>query len=158
MCGRELTWLREAAAKLQRLAVSVPTWLLEQAAIVGALVPDPAQATTHTGDLVTRLNAVSLPAERTWMSWADDRGLHFARTVRGVAERYVLDAGSLRSSEARWLAERTAALAGRFARAGDADVRQDRDEGRRARRRRSTGFWRRGGRGWRSSGSRGWAR
>ncbi len=111
----ELTWLREAAAKLQRLAVSVPTWLLEQAAIAGALVPDPAQATTHTGDLVIRLNAVSLPAERTWISWADDRGLHFARTVRGVAERYDLDAGSLRSSEARWLAERTEALADRFA-------------------------------------------
>ena len=47
--GRADAWLREAAAKLRRLAVSVPTWLLEQAAIAGALVPDPAQATTHTG-------------------------------------------------------------------------------------------------------------
>ncbi|HYZ64459.1 MAG TPA: DNA topoisomerase (ATP-hydrolyzing) subunit B [Acetobacteraceae bacterium] len=110
----ELAWLREAAAKLRGLAVSVPTWLLEQAAIAGALLPDPAQATTRTGEVVTRLNAVSLPAERTWMSWADDRGLHFARTVRGVAERYDLDTGSLRSSEARWLADRHAGLSARF--------------------------------------------
>jgi DNA gyrase subunit B len=111
----ELAWLREAAAKLRGLATAVPTWLLEQAAIAGALIPDPAQATSRTGDLVTRLNAVSAPAERTWVCGADDRGLHFARTVRGVAERYLLDAGSLRSSEARWLAERVGALSGRFA-------------------------------------------
>ncbi len=110
----ELTWLREAAAKVRGLAASVPTWLLEQAAIAGALVPDPAQATSRTGELVHRLNAASLRTERTWLSHADDRGLHFARTVRGVAERYTLDAGALRSSEARWLADRTEALASRF--------------------------------------------
>ena len=110
----ELAWLREAAAKLRGLAASVPTWLLEQAAIAGALVADPAQATARMTDLVNRLNTVSSATERTWLANADDRGLHFARTVRGVAERYVLDAGSLRSSEARWLAERTEALSGRF--------------------------------------------
>jgi DNA gyrase subunit B len=111
----ELVWLREAAGRLQGLAVTVPTWILEQAAIAGALLPDPAQATARAGNLVIRLNAASVPAERTWMCSADERGLHFARTVRGVAERYTLDPGSLRSSEARWLAERTAALHGRFA-------------------------------------------
>ena len=110
----ELTWLREAAAKLRGLAATVPTWLLEQAAIAGALVSDPATATGRMPELVTRLNAVSSALERTWIAQADERGLHFARTVRGVAERYVLDAGSLRSSEARWLAERTEALATRF--------------------------------------------
>ena len=35
----ELAWLREAAGNLHRLAVTVPGWLLEQAAIVGALTP-----------------------------------------------------------------------------------------------------------------------
>ena len=80
----------------------------------GALLSDPAQATSHTTELVNRLNAVSQPAERTWVCSADERGLHFARTVRGVAERYTLDSFSLRSSEARWLAERAAALATRF--------------------------------------------
>ena len=111
----ELAWLREAAGNLRRLSASVPTTLLEQAAIVGALTSDAGKATAVSGDLVQRLNAVSHPAERTWKVWADDRGLHLARTVRGVAERFSIDAGTLRSTEARWLAERTEALMGRFA-------------------------------------------
>ena len=111
----ELAWLREAAGNLRRLSVAVPTSLLEQAAVAGALTPDAGQATAVSGELVQRLNAVSLPAERTWKVWADDRGLHLARTVRGVAERFDVDAGTLRSTEARWLAERAEALHGRFA-------------------------------------------
>ena len=111
----ELAWLREAAGNLRRLSVSVPTSLLEQAAVAGALTPDANQATAVSGELVQRLNAVSLPAERTWKVWADDRGLHLARTVRGVAERFDVDTGTLRSTEARWLAERAEALHGRFA-------------------------------------------
>ena len=111
----ELGWLREAAGNLRRLSASVPTALLEQAAIAGALTSDPGQATAVSGELAHRLNAVSLPAERNWKVWADDRGLHLARTVRGVAERFDVDAGTLRSTEARWLAERTEALYGRFA-------------------------------------------
>jgi len=111
----ELAWLREAAGNLRRLSVSMPTALLEQAAVAGALTPDPGQATAVSGELVQRLNAVSLPAERTWKVWADERGLHLARTVRGVAERFSVDAGTLRSTEARWLAERAKALHGRFA-------------------------------------------
>ena len=35
--------------------------------------------------------------------------------MRGVAEQHTLDAAALRSAEARWLAERAAALAQRFA-------------------------------------------
>jgi len=110
----ELAWLREAAGNLRRLATSVPTWLLEQAAIVGALTPDAARTMAVSNDLVQRLNAVSLLNERTWKVWADDRGLHLARIVRGVAERYSIDSGSLRSVEARWLADRTEGLATRF--------------------------------------------
>ena len=111
----ELAWLREAAGHLRRLSTTVPTSLLEQAAIAGALTQNPDQATAVSGELVQRLNAVSQPAERTWKAWADDRGLHLARTVRGVAERFDVDAGTLRSTEARWLAEQTEALHGRFA-------------------------------------------
>lgn len=111
----ELAWLREAAGQLKRLAVAVPTWLLEQAAVAGALTPDPAQSMMVSNDLARRLDAVSLPAERGWKVTADERGLQLFRTVRGVAERYALDAGSLRSAEARWLAERATALAARFA-------------------------------------------
>ncbi len=110
----ELAWLREAAGNIRRLANTVPTWLVEQAAIVGALTSDPARTTSVSGDLVTRLNAASLPNERTWKAHADERGLHLLRTVRGVAEWHDLDQASLRSSEARWLSERTAALHERF--------------------------------------------
>ena len=110
----ELAWLREAAGNIRRLANSVPTWLVEQAAIVGALTSDPAQATSVSGALVERLNAVSQPFERTWKAHADDRGLHMLRTVRGVAEWHDIDSASLRSSEARWLSERVAALHQRF--------------------------------------------
>ena len=110
----EAAWLREAAGHLKRLAVAVPAWLLEQAAVAGALTPDPAQAMMVSNDLARRLDAVSLPAERGWKVTADERGLQLFRTVRGVAERYAMDAGSLRSAEARWLAERATALSGRF--------------------------------------------
>ncbi len=105
----ELAWLREAAGNLRRLSATVPTWLLEQAAIAGALTAD-RRTTGRSAALVPRLNAVSLPAERGWEVDADERGLHLRRTVRGVAERYTLDAGALRSAEARWLAERHEAL------------------------------------------------
>ncbi len=110
----ELAWLREAAGNVHRLAVSVPAWLLEQAAIVGALTPDTDRTLSVSSELVRRLDALSLPNERTWKVLPDERGLHLARTVRGVAERYSLDTASLRSTEARWLSDRTAALAQRF--------------------------------------------
>ena len=110
----ELAWLREAAGNIRRLASSVPTWLVEQAAIVGALTPDPVRTTSVSGDLVQRLNAVSLPNERTWKAHADERGLHLLRTVRGVSEWHDIDSATLRSSEARWLSDRVAALHQRF--------------------------------------------
>ena len=48
---------------------------------------------------------MSLPTEQGWVVSADG-GLTMSRMVRGVAERYTLDAAALRSAEARWLAER----------------------------------------------------
>ena len=110
----ELLWLREATAKVNGLSGTVPSWIIEQTAIAGALLSDPAQSTLRMADLVARLNAASAATERTWVCSADDRGLHFGRTVRGVAELYTLDPAALRSSEARWLAERAEALHTRF--------------------------------------------
>ncbi len=109
----EVEWLREAAQQIRRLAADqVPTALLEQAAIAGALgaegSPEAAQA------LSARLNDVSLVNERGWIADASD-GLTMRRTVRGVAERYGFDAAGLRSAEARWLTERAEALSRRFA-------------------------------------------
>ncbi len=109
----EVEWLREAAQQVRRLAADqVPTPLLEQAAIAGALSaegsPEAAQA------LSARLNDVSLVNERGWIADTSD-GLTMRRTVRGVAERYGFDPAALRSAEARWLTERHDGLARRFA-------------------------------------------
>ena len=109
----EVRWLREATLQLRRLATAAPVALLEQAAIAGALTSDATRATAAAPDLVARLNAVSLPTERGWVVSAD-AGLTMSRMVRGVAERYTLDAASLRSAEARWLADRAGVLADKF--------------------------------------------
>jgi DNA gyrase subunit B len=111
----EATWLREATARVRRLAAHMPIYVVEQAAIAGALTPDAEQATAAAQLLVQRLDALAAPSERGWKAVADGAGLTVGRTVRGVGERYTLDAATLRSAEARWLAERTKALAERFA-------------------------------------------
>jgi len=110
----EALWLREAGMRLKRLSPNTPIALLEQAAIAGAITADPARSQASAQTLAQRLDAVSLPSERGWKVVADASGLTLARTVRGVAEIHVLDAATLRSSEARWLAERTDALSKKF--------------------------------------------
>ncbi len=110
----EIVWLREATLRLRRLSATAPVALLEQAAIAGALTPDPARATAAAQTLAARLDAVSLQTERGWVVAADGSGLTMGRVVRGVTEKYTLDPATLRSAEARWLAERANALAGRF--------------------------------------------
>ena len=111
----EAIWLREAATRLRRLSATAPLSLLEQAAIAGALQADPERASAAWPDLAHRMNAISLPAERGWQVSSDSHGgLVVARRVRGVAERHVLDAATMRSAEARWLAERTEGLQARF--------------------------------------------
>ncbi len=110
----EAAWLREASLRLRRLSSVIPVQLLEQAAIVGALSPDPARAAAAAQGLVGRLDAISPATERGWIVAADASGLTLARTVRGVAEKHTLDAAAMRSAEARWLAERAEAMAERF--------------------------------------------
>ena len=113
--AEEAVWLREMTLNLRRLAVAIPVSLLEQAAIAGSLTSDVPRAQATAQDLVQRLDAISLPNERGWKVLPDANGLTLARTVRGVLERYTLDAASLRSAEARWLTERAAALGQRYA-------------------------------------------
>jgi DNA gyrase subunit B len=111
----EAMWLREASYRLRRLTPGIPVALLEQAAIAGALTPDLARAQAAAQPLAARLDDVALSAERGWVVMADAAGITLGRTVRGVAERYQIDAATLRSTEARWLNERHEALATRFA-------------------------------------------
>jgi DNA gyrase subunit B len=111
--AHEVAWMREVRQRLAQLAPDIPVALLEQAAIANALRPDPSGSIRALQD---RLNDVSLPAERSWLPVFADGVLTLARTVRGVAERYALDATALRSAEARWLAEQADLLARGYAR------------------------------------------
>ncbi len=121
----EAKFLREAWLNLRRLSTTVPTALLEQAAIAGALTSDFANTIGERAVLADRLAAISAPNERGWVVDADERGLTMRRTVRGVADWHRIDAGSLRSAEARWLFERHGLLQAKFAQ--PASLKLDRD-------------------------------
>ena len=103
----ETAWLHDATRALRRLSVTAPVWILEQAAIAGTLTSDTARAQSRAQALAARLDAASLPAERGWVVSVDAGGLHLGRNVRGVGERYHLDATALRSADVLWLAERS---------------------------------------------------
>ena len=57
----ETAWLREASQRLRRLSATAPLYLLEQAAIAGALTPVLAQGQAASQTLSQRLDAVSAP-------------------------------------------------------------------------------------------------
>ncbi|MBX5471736.1 MAG: DNA topoisomerase (ATP-hydrolyzing) subunit B [Acetobacteraceae bacterium] len=114
MLAPEVSFLRQAYERLARLTSTAPETVLEQAAIAGALTVEAARMPDVAQTLAARLDGISLPTERGWVVAGDATGLVLARTVRGVAERYVLDAAVLRSAEARWLAERAAILQAKF--------------------------------------------
>jgi len=111
----EVEFLRQANARIRRLAAQVPAELVEQAAVVGALTMEGDRATAAAQALALRLNALAPANERGWVASSGEGGLTLARTVRGVQERHVLDATALRSAEARWLDERRDRLARDFA-------------------------------------------
>ena len=121
----EAKFLREAWLNLRRLSDAVPTSLLEQAAIAGALTPDHAGTIGERSVLADRLAAISLPSERGWVVDADGRGLTMRRTVRGVADWHRIDAATLRSAEARWLHDRHSMLMQKFSQ--PATLKLDRD-------------------------------
>ncbi|MBO1074913.1 DNA topoisomerase (ATP-hydrolyzing) subunit B [Roseomonas marmotae] len=102
--------LRQAAGRIRRLASNVPAELVEQAAIAGALTLDSVKADAAAQVLAQRLDAIALPSERGWKVSAGTT-LSMGRTVRGVAERYTMDATALRSADARWLEDRREPLA-----------------------------------------------
>jgi DNA gyrase subunit B len=111
----ELPFMRQASRRIADLARDIPVAYVEQAAIAGLLGATPETAGDLAPVLAARLDAISLPNERGWMVAVDAQGVTMARTVRGVAERYTIDLAMLRSSDARWLAERAGRLEARFA-------------------------------------------
>ncbi|POF64015.1 DNA gyrase subunit B [Novacetimonas maltaceti] len=110
----EVAFIRDVSRALSRLAVRAPVWILEQAAIAGALSANPAATPERVIALQSRLDAVSAESERGWKVAASADGLEMARSVRGVGEVYRLDPATLRSAEVRWLSEHHDRIAADF--------------------------------------------
>jgi DNA gyrase subunit B len=80
--------------------------IVEQAAIAGAFnletMNDPARASEIVAEVARRLDFVSEETERGWEGIVtSENGLRLERTVRGVRESHLLDAGLIGSSDAR---------------------------------------------------------
>jgi DNA gyrase subunit B len=110
----ETGWLREAVLRLNAMSRLLPVTYLEQMAVSGMLSPEALEDPERARALAGRLNSLALPAERGWVVSTDAAGISLGRTVRGVAERYTMEAAALRTSEARYLAERLPRLAAMF--------------------------------------------
>ncbi|MEM1066800.1 MAG: toprim domain-containing protein, partial [Pseudomonadota bacterium] len=115
--GADLARVVEDARQVRRVLQAFPThympWVLEQAAIAGAFVPGRVDSDLQgTADAVaTRLDLVSLEYERGWQGRpTQDKGMRFARLVRGVEEVRTLDGPVIRGPEARRLGGHTEAL------------------------------------------------
>jgi DNA gyrase subunit B len=111
--ARVLKDARKVRAILQSFPTHHPRFVLEQAAIAGALLAESLQgAPQDAADRVAaRLNMIAPETERGWQGRpTQDGGLRFSRVVRGVEEVRTLEASALRSAEGRRLAEMTGAL------------------------------------------------
>ena len=105
------TWIGHVVHRLQAMENTLPQQYLEQIAIAGLMSQAALGDAAKDAALVARLNGISAPAERGWIVTSDEAGVKLGRTVRGVAEHYTLDAMTLRTTEARYLAERGEKLA-----------------------------------------------
>ena len=99
---------RRVKVLMGNLPPSMPRFVMEQAAIAGALDPevlaDQAQAQTLADRIAERLDKIAPETERGWEGMPTaTAGLRFMRTVRGVTESRVLDGAALNSAEARRL-------------------------------------------------------
>jgi DNA gyrase subunit B len=112
IAGPELNELignaRQAKTAIDSLAHRYPAFVLEQAAIGGALNPDVLRddaAAARIAKLVAaRLDDMADEYEKGWTSLpTDDGGLSFTRDVRGVTEAVVLDGALMASADARRL-------------------------------------------------------
>ncbi|MGD9814683.1 MAG: DNA topoisomerase (ATP-hydrolyzing) subunit B [Hyphomonadaceae bacterium] len=103
---------REAMAietLIKRLHARAPDHVLEQAAIAGAFAAGASDK--EAAEAAARLNAIAEEGEAGWSGRFDpDGALVLERTVRGVAERSVLDKLFLSSTDARRLADRAPGL------------------------------------------------
>src|SRR6056297_148865 len=134
---------RAARGALNAFPTSAPRFVLEQAAVSGALAltaaladaagREPVEPQTVADMIAARLDAVAPETERGWSGLPTaDGGFRFTRVLRGVAEIRTLDGAALRSAEARRLAALAPELAEVYAggeggrAAGAALLRKDR--------------------------------
>ena len=103
--------LRALHSRYDRAAV-------EQAALAGALKPlltvDDENGPPRAAALAERMNAIAEETERGWTGRTENGGYVLTRTLRGVMQAIVLDAGLLASIEARRLDEHAKPLRDAF--------------------------------------------
>jgi len=102
-------------AAIEALNARYPRFVIEQAAIAGALNPellsDPERAETAAAYIARRLDLLSEETERGWLGEPTaDGGLTFARDVRGVRESHTIDGRLIASSDALRLDRKAAHL------------------------------------------------
>jgi len=119
--GALAEFARTVKGALTSLATKYPTFVIEQAAIVGALNPDtlsdPQKAADAARLVATRLDLVSNELERGWTGEVIPNGLLLRRMVRGVAEEFVFDSAVVGSADARRLDKWSAELHATFGQA-----------------------------------------
>ncbi|NND48813.1 MAG: DNA gyrase subunit B, partial [Rhizobiales bacterium] len=106
---------RNVVSILANLHPRYPRFIVEQAAIAGALDPATLANAEHAKAaadyIAARLDRLSDETERGWVGTAlDNGGLTFERELRGVLETHLIDAQLIASSDARKINERTAEL------------------------------------------------
>ena len=106
-----------AQALIARLHQRAPDVVLEQATIAGVFSTSAGEA--EANEAARRLNMLAEEGEANWSGRFDpDGALVLEREVRSVTERVVLDRLLLGSSDARRLADRSAALRETYAQTG----------------------------------------
>ncbi|MGN6516784.1 MAG: DNA topoisomerase (ATP-hydrolyzing) subunit B [Rhizomicrobium sp.] len=114
---------RAAEAALDGFPPHYPRFMLEQAAIAGALNPDILSDKTKAAETATyiaqRLDQLSDETERGWHGEpTSDGGLKFWRDVRGVRETVAIDGALIDSADARKLDKMAGELQTTYLRAG----------------------------------------
>lgn len=106
---------RDIKNTLEQLSRSFPMHIVEQVAVAGAFNPevlsDKDTASAAAEYIGKRLDHLESEYEKGWSGEAaEEGGLSFVRTLRGVTETHVLDAATLHSSEGRYLDSQAAEL------------------------------------------------
>jgi DNA gyrase subunit B len=114
---------RNVVTALEGFPTHYPRFLLEQAAIAGALNPeilgDTAKAAEAAAYIARRLDQLSDETERGWHGEpTEDGGLKFWREVRGVREAVAIDGALIGSADARKLDRMAASLQNTYLKLG----------------------------------------